>query len=1011
MSDLYIGTEPLIVFDDQDPMRLSDLPENHPLVLAIRTIAASVLPGDVGTVIEDAAEMALQTLEIAAQQASIAVSLNAASANTLAAAETAVTDAATTLAAATTAQSSATASATSAAGALSTMQAALAAFKAVFVGEFAADPTVDGNGNPLMAGAEYFNTVTKKLRVYSGTAWGDYDATAQEATNSAVLSAANAAASAAAAAASTAAIGTGSSPDAGVITGAEIFPVSRGAGLLQTTITKIATFALTLCSILWVSGAGAVARTLKAVILDQPLSVKMFGAKGDRATDDTSAILAAMTLAVTLNMKLAFPAGTYIVSDLFLSMPANSALDMVAVGKVILQSNKTSPRITGGSLDSAYPGLGIPYDSDYFIRVQPTIVGTDTLTANAERGNTWLSVANVGLYTVGSLLKINSTRLIQTDHRGSAIEGQITIVDQVDAANNRIRIRDPLEYTAPANTVTTGTVASVVASDHLTLSGVSLPDAQARVKCTFTTRGGFSYISRFNSTTGDAYYRGLFRYPIPSGVAAGDPVSLSWSTAITVYTPFGISMSKGFTLTRAPHTGATAGDIGFRGLDVQYASRCEILNLKSENFSEACARVSNCYRPEVSNPYFYGANRAYTSAQSPNADGTGYGLSVMQCYAPVVSNLSAANCRRGLDFGGYDAIVWHAIDETPHVTGGGETYTGTEFFPAGPIAQSGVGGHGPSYYCRHISPAIVHCRNGIVIRGYRETIQDAHWSGYTYAPVYIEAGGTELRIKGGRYEDGITDLAWGAQYQTSSMPQNLARMLVYLAMTSDSPNVGLSLDGIRAETVSQALVGVDTTGSLETFQGMLTLEMGNCLTYASATGSNPAVTNFQEIAVYPSLATVELKYNDLGGNRINQDGSYTGGVTKLALGLVWNQTPGDVIQLSDSRFVACVSNQSVIKIPVSGNAKQCQITIWDREQGRAYRGQNMILGAGLTTDISPITTNKTGIAIYNTPLAGTTGSANSMNIAFRPTGGSGFLYIENQLGGEMRPVIDLMMIE
>ena len=36
----------------------------------------------------------------------------------------------------------------------------------------------------------------------------------------------------------------GTSPDAGTITGAEIFPVTRGAGLLQTTISKVATWIL-----------------------------------------------------------------------------------------------------------------------------------------------------------------------------------------------------------------------------------------------------------------------------------------------------------------------------------------------------------------------------------------------------------------------------------------------------------------------------------------------------------------------------------------------------------------------------------------------------------------------------------------------------------------------------------------------------------------------------------------------------------------------------------------------
>ena len=90
----------------------------------------------------------------------------------------------------------ATTQATAAAGSAAALTAALASFRSKFLGQFATDPTVDGNGNPLTAGAEYFNTTSQKLRVYSGTAWGDYDQTAQTATQNATLSAAQAAGSA-----------------------------------------------------------------------------------------------------------------------------------------------------------------------------------------------------------------------------------------------------------------------------------------------------------------------------------------------------------------------------------------------------------------------------------------------------------------------------------------------------------------------------------------------------------------------------------------------------------------------------------------------------------------------------------------------------------------------------------------------------------------------------------------------------------------------------------------------
>lgn len=159
--------------------------------------------GDVNPANLAAAASALDSKNIAATAASTATTA-ATSAQTAAsssgsalATSLAARDAAS--ASATAAAGSATAaqgSAAAAAGSASSLATALSFFRSVFLGHFAADPTVDGNGNALVTGVEYFNTVASKLRVYDGRAWGDYDSTAQAATHNAVLSAASAAASA-----------------------------------------------------------------------------------------------------------------------------------------------------------------------------------------------------------------------------------------------------------------------------------------------------------------------------------------------------------------------------------------------------------------------------------------------------------------------------------------------------------------------------------------------------------------------------------------------------------------------------------------------------------------------------------------------------------------------------------------------------------------------------------------------------------------------------------------------
>jgi hypothetical protein len=99
----------------------------------------------------------------------------------------------------------AAASAASAASNAALLSAALATFRSKWLGSFATDPAVDGNGNALATGVEYFNSVENKLRVYGATGWADYDDAAQTETTNAALSAVSASSSASAAANSLAA--------------------------------------------------------------------------------------------------------------------------------------------------------------------------------------------------------------------------------------------------------------------------------------------------------------------------------------------------------------------------------------------------------------------------------------------------------------------------------------------------------------------------------------------------------------------------------------------------------------------------------------------------------------------------------------------------------------------------------------------------------------------------------------------------------------------------------------
>ena len=149
-----------------------------------------------------------------------AVNLNKTNIDTVAAANTAVTTVSTNIAAvnsaytnlaaiqaaptqaanAATSATNAANSATAAAGSASSTAALLATFRAVFLGSFASDANAvsfaTANGIAITDGIMYENNVSDKFRIYNGTAWQDYDSSAQASQSAAALSAANAATSA-----------------------------------------------------------------------------------------------------------------------------------------------------------------------------------------------------------------------------------------------------------------------------------------------------------------------------------------------------------------------------------------------------------------------------------------------------------------------------------------------------------------------------------------------------------------------------------------------------------------------------------------------------------------------------------------------------------------------------------------------------------------------------------------------------------------------------------------------
>lgn len=140
----------------------------------IGTVSTNI--ADVSTVAGSIASVNLNATNITAIQGAAAAAAAAAASKTAAAASesaaaSSASSASSSASAASSSASSAAASASSASASADAVLTALDNFDDRYLGQKASDPTLDNDGNALIAGALYFNTTDSVMKVYEGSVW------------------------------------------------------------------------------------------------------------------------------------------------------------------------------------------------------------------------------------------------------------------------------------------------------------------------------------------------------------------------------------------------------------------------------------------------------------------------------------------------------------------------------------------------------------------------------------------------------------------------------------------------------------------------------------------------------------------------------------------------------------------------------------------------------------------------------------------------------------------------
>ncbi|MGP5346096.1 hypothetical protein ACTXLJ_05415 [Psychrobacter celer] len=651
---------------------------------------------------------------------------------------------------------------------------------------------------------------------------------------------------------------------------------------------------------------------------------------------------------------------------------------------VVLRSIKTTPNQTS-------------FESDFCIQLKGVYKGGLPLTADVAKGFDVVEVADNSAIEVGDLLAIRTSRLIETDNRGQAREGQVQICRKKVGSTGLVT-SDPMRLGLVANNTVTGTITALTSSSVFTISGVDKPSKDMLVQLTVksgTATGQQRYITAWDNTTKKLTIGGS--QSGITGLSVGDTVEIARTTNVTYYKPISVRIEGDITITREEHRGATAGDLGFRGLKIENAYKPKVLGITVENFSEAEVVFQQCYNPLAHKISASGANRAYNGF-----DGTGYGVAVVQCSNAVIASSKFARCRRGVDVGGTQQQSWNTLIINCDFYAGGVAYDNVAFYPFGATETSGFGSHGAGFDTRYVNCRVQNAQLAFNLRGRGENLLDCSHNGTGDFCVQMIHGG-DVNINGFKYDDDTTDVvANGLDYHVAS--GSTCHSFINIFCSEVIQSLPLNINNVVAKSLYAGFIRTYREGNLPP------TTIGNVVAYIN-NSMKPATTEFKFIVTADATTRPITNYRETGRiDIIDVNNSYAAihkldPSTRLAYDTVYNRASATVL------YTRKIANNGVTKIAVPRDSALAIVSVTPRNRDRNFYCDRAVLTYGRLTDSSPNKlTNKVNVEVLDTVLTGTTGTTGKLTLAYRPDSDTGFLYLENRSGSDQEVSIEVTPI-
>lgn len=517
-------------------------------------------------------------------------------------------------------------------------------------------------------------------------------------------------------------------------------------------------------------------------------------------TDETTKLHAMIDWCTANGHELNWPDGKTYMMSRYNNAGTNINVNWTCTGTCKLISTDTTPL-----------GFGDPtgFEDDYFIRFAGTTVRTTQVASTTAVGSKIIPVLSTTDVVAGKhVVLINTTKMIDTDHRGQNREGFQALVTRV-ISGTQVEIEVPIERQITIGT-TAGTITAVDSATVLTTNLVAQDVSSMRYRMRMTSgsaNGQTANIVGYDPATGKITCHnenGMF----PTGIVNGDTFNIEREATVLFSSAVTGSITGNLEISRPTTLNATPGDFGFRGLVLTRPLNYWIDGLRVSGFSEAGVRIISGVRGWFSNIVVQDANRAYD-----RFDGTGYGVSVHQSSNGVYENISGHGCRRTLDISGTQGSSWNNCTTNISGTGGGRAYDGVMFFPAGATESSVCGSHGNAFQTLYTNTSGTDVHGVLNCRGRDEVARGIHGAGAMQYLLNLFHGGG-IDASDFSYDDRYSEINKTAQQQNDATTQQESRLSFVVQLDvgnwhSDRPTF---IHGIRAKGVRRGLFGFRGNG-------------------------------------------------------------------------------------------------------------------------------------------------------------------------------------------------------